>query len=80
MAANSGPAAGGQSVDASSSDVTLDRESRGIYVGTAGDLKVDLADGSTLTFVGLAAGIVHPLRVAKVYNSGTTAGDIVAVH
>lgn len=80
MAINSGPAAGGESVDISSGDDTLSKESRGIYVGSGGDLKVDLADGSTLTFVGLLAGVVHPLRVVKVYQTGTDADNIVAVY
>jgi hypothetical protein len=53
---------------------------RGIYVGTSGDLKVDMADGSTVTFASLAAGVVHPLRVRKVYSSVTSALNIVGVY
>ena len=80
MAINSGPAVGAETVDISSSDDTLAQESRGIYVGTSGDLKVDLAGGTTVTFSNLAAGVVHPLRVVKVYMDGTNADDIVAVY
>lgn len=52
----------------------------GIYVGTSGDLKVDMADGSTVTLVGLAAGVCHPIRVRRVYEAGTDADDIVGLY
>lgn len=52
---------------------------RGIYVGVSGDLKVVTAGGTTLTFVGLAAGMTHPLRVSKVFATGTTATDIIGL-
>lgn len=52
----------------------------GIYVGTSGDLKVDMADGSTVTLVGLAAGVFHPIMVRRVYEAGTDADDIVAAY
>jgi hypothetical protein len=52
---------------------------RGIYVGASGDLKVDMLDGSTLTFVSITAGVVHPLQVVRVYSTGTTATDIIAL-
>lgn len=53
---------------------------KGIYVGVAGDLKVDMADGSTITFTNLASGVVHPLSVKRVYAAGTTATGIVGVY
>lgn len=53
---------------------------RGLYIGGSGDVKVDMADGSTVTFVGLAAGVIHPLRVKRIYTSGTTATNIIAVY
>jgi len=53
---------------------------RGIYVGTSGDLKVDLSGGDTVTFANIAAGVIHPLRVQRVYSTGTTATDIVGVY
>ena len=61
--------------DGSSLSVTT----RGIYVGVAGDLKVVTAGGTTLTFVGLAAGVIHPLRVTKVFATGTSATDIIGL-
>lgn len=51
---------------------------RAIYVGVSGDLKVMLLEDSVaVTFVGLAAGIWHPMRVQRVYATGTTATDII---
>jgi hypothetical protein len=52
---------------------------RGIYVGTAGNLKVMMLDGTALTFTAIAAGIVHPLTVIMVYSTGTTAANVVAL-
>lgn len=53
---------------------------RGIYVGVSGDLVVITANDDEVTFVGLAAGIIHPLRVKAVLETGTDAEDIVGVY
>lgn len=53
---------------------------RGIYAGGAGDLKVVTLGGDTVTFVGLAAGVIHPIRAARVFATGTTATSIVGVY
>jgi len=53
---------------------------RGIYVGASGDLKVTLSGGTTVTFVDLAAGMIHPLRVVRVFAAGTDATGIVGVY
>jgi hypothetical protein len=53
---------------------------RGIYVGVSGDVKVDMADNSTVIFVGLSSGGIHPIAVKKVYATGTTATNIVGVY
>lgn len=60
-------------------DTNLIDPTKGIYVGTAGDLKVTMLDGTALTFTALAAGIVHPLTVVQVFSTGTTAANIVAL-
>jgi hypothetical protein len=49
-----------------------------LYVGTAGALKVDTAKGETVTFGAVAAGLL-PLRVKRVYSTGTVASNIVAL-
>lgn len=50
-----------------------------IYVGSAGNVKVDTAQGTTVTFVGVQAGGVIPVRVRRVWSAGTTATDFVRV-
>lgn len=56
--------------------------SRALYVGTGGNLRLQLVDqpeGETVTLENVQAGVFYPLRVAKVLSTGTTAGAIVAV-
>lgn len=54
---------------------------RGLYVGVSGDVKVTMAgNGGTVVFVGLAAGMIHPLRVQRVFANGTDATNIVGVY
>lgn len=47
-----------------------------LYVGVAGTLKVTMFDGSVVTYGAIAAGR-HPLRVKRVWSTGTSATDIV---
>ena len=61
------------------SDATVLTPTRGIYCGVSGDVKVTMIDGSAVTFVGLAAGIIHPLQVIMIWSTGTDATSIVAV-
>ncbi|MGH2538225.1 MAG: spike base protein, RCAP_Rcc01079 family [Candidatus Promineifilaceae bacterium] len=74
---NIAPAAGAEAVTPSDSAVIV--PTRALYVGAAGDLRVELLDGSTVTFSGIAAGVLHPLQVRRVYSTGTTSTGIVAV-
>lgn len=52
-----------------------------LYVGVSGDVKVDMVSGDTVTYKALAAGVVHPIYVKKVYSTtnGTSATDILIV-
>jgi len=53
---------------------------RGIYVGTPGDLTVDMYGGGTnVTWPNLAAGVTHSIWATKVYETGTTASQILGV-
>lgn len=63
------------------SDVTIFQQpTRGIYIGGAGNITVDMADGgSSVLFVGLMAGVVYPFQVTRVYATGTTATSIVGL-
>lgn len=50
--------------------------SRAVYVGTPGDLHVLTLEGQDVTYKGISGTKV--LRVARVFATGTTAGDIIA--
>lgn len=56
------------------------RPTRALYVGGAGNIKVDMALGSTVTFSGALAGTILPVQVTRVYSTGTTATNIVALY
>lgn len=53
---------------------------RSIYVGGAGAVNVEWADGTNVTFSGVAAGQVLPIRPVKVRSTSTTATLIVAIY
>lgn len=57
----------------------LANATRGIYVGGAGNLKVDMIGGEAVTFTALAVGVIHPIAAIKVYSTGTTCTGIVGV-
>lgn len=68
-----------ESVDISVEDATLNRITRGIYVGGSGNLVVQLVgDNESVTLNSLAAGIFHPIQAQKIIMTGTTATGIVA--
>ena len=60
------------------SDQTWTGVARGIYLTTAGTLKVDFANGTTATLSALAAGTIYSLAITKIYQTGsaTAAGYI----
>jgi hypothetical protein len=50
---------------------------RAVYIGSAGNLTARLADDTAaVTFNGLPAGSMLPIRVRQVYATGTTAGMV----
>ena len=64
------------------SDTREYRGSRGLYVGTGGDLAVVMvgdAAETTVTFANVPGGVVMPLRVSKVM-AATSASDIIALY
>lgn len=60
-------------------DTDLGSITRGLYVGVSGDVTVVMRDGQTVLFTALAAGVVHPLAVRQVHDTGTDATNIVGV-
>lgn len=53
---------------------------RAVWIGGAGNLRVDTADGTDVTFTGCLAGSLIPISVTRVYSTSTTATSIVAVY
>lgn len=57
----------------------LTNTTRGIYVGVTGNVKVTMIGGETVTFAGLAAGVIHPIAAQIIWSAGTTATSIIGV-
>lgn len=53
---------------------------RSLWVGGAGNVNVDMADGTTVLFSGVTAGTILPLQVKRVRSTSTTATLIVALY
>lgn len=64
------------------SDITVYAQpTRALYIGGSGDITVDMADGgSSIVFVGLLIGTILPIQVTRIYATGTTATNIVALY
>ena len=60
-------------------DETYTTPTRGLYVGGSGDVKVIMQNGTTVTFAGLAAGVIHPICCVLIFDTDTNATDIVAL-
>lgn len=59
----------------------LAQVTRAIYIGGSGNMVATLAeDSAAVTFVGLVAGSLLPLRVKRVKATDTTATNIVGVY
>lgn len=52
---------------------------KGIYVGVAGDVKVDMVDGGTVTFKAAPLGILR-VQARRVYLTGTAATNMLALY
>ena len=65
-----------------SADTSFSSPPRAVYVGTGGNLKVDMVGGQAITFTNVQDGFILPIRVTKVYSTanGTTASDIVVLN
>jgi len=50
-----------------------------LYVGVGGDVKVRTAGGDDVIFTGVLAGSFIPVQVVRVFFTGTTATNIVAL-
>ncbi len=50
-----------------------------LYIGTAGNARVLTVGGDDVTFNGLNTGAFVPVQVMRVYATGTTASNILAL-
>tara|TARA_R110000803_G_scaffold5107_6_gene16908 strand:- start:1206 stop:1475 length:270 start_codon:yes stop_codon:yes gene_type:complete len=50
-----------------------------LFVGTTGDLRVLTTGGDDVTFAGINAGAFIPVQVLRVFATGTTAANILAL-
>jgi hypothetical protein len=75
------PAYGHETIASTTSAVTLVHTSRGIWVGGGGDVSVNLVSSTAnpATFVGVAAGVILPLRVTG-FTTLTTATNIISLY
>ena len=77
------PITDGEAVDISGSDHTCGEHTRALWVGGAGNVEVDLVDeagnANTVTFTGVAAGTLLPIRISRVDQGNTTATDMLAL-
>lgn len=52
---------------------------RGIYVGGSGNLAILTPDAQTITFTGIATGVIHPISAVQI-KAATTATLIIACY
>jgi hypothetical protein len=53
--------------------------SRGLYVGTGGNIAVVMISGDTVTFTNVQDGSILPIKVMRVNSTNTTASNIVEI-
>jgi hypothetical protein len=62
-----------------SDSADLASATRSIFVGGGGNLCVTMKSGAIVTFNGLMAGSILPVRVTRVASTGTTATNLVGL-
>ncbi len=61
-------------------DVDLPIIPKGIWVGTGGDVRLrGINSAADVTFKAVPSGYIIPVRPSRIYATGTTATDIVAL-
>ncbi len=66
-------------VDLSAVDKTFDSPTRGLWIGTGGDVSVQFALGGRAVLAGVPDGTLLPVAVTTVIRATTTAANIVAL-
>lgn len=75
----SAPAARAAAVTASDSADLTNGICRALYVGTTGNINVDMSDGATVLFSNVPVGI-FPIKAKRVRSTSTTASNLVALY
>ncbi len=60
-------------------DTVITKLHKGLWVGMEGNLRVQMWEEGIVEIKGVVAGYLLPIRVRKVFLTGTTAADIVAL-
>lgn len=60
-------------------DTNTVEKTRGLYVGTGGDITVVNLQGNSVVFANVPDGTILPIRITAVKATGTTASDIVGL-
>ena len=63
-----------------SDTVDLRAVSRALYVGTTGNVVVVMQNGDVVTFTGVPAGAILPIRAKRVNSTNTTASTILSLY
>ena len=58
---------------------SLPHTTRALYIGGAGDVAVLLLGGAEVTFRGLQAGTLIPIRIDQIKRAGTTATGLIGL-
>lgn len=66
-------------VNVSGANQAFGRLTRGIWVGSTGNIAVVMASGQAVTFTNVPDGSLLPIAANSVLQTGTTAGDVVAL-
>lgn len=59
-------------------DLTI--ATRAFYTGSGGNIKVTTLDKQDVSLVGVPAGTIFPLRIRRLWSTGTTATDVVGLY
>lgn len=61
------------------SDTAIFPTTRAVYVGSGGDLAVEMNGGTQVTFAGVATGTILPIQIRKLLTT-TTAGSVLGLY
>lgn len=76
MSAKTSPAVRGLVITPSDTDF-INPPTRGLLIEENGPVAVQFVAGTTVVIPALAGGIIHPLEVVRVMDTGTTATEVV---